>query len=263
MKTSKNYTKLTDKEKKQLIYDLYYNNNMSYAVIAEKYGTYPNRIRRDAKKFNIKPRNKSQAQKNALETGTIKHPTQGKLRTEEEKDKIGMSMYNHWKDIDDDERESRREKSRDNWFKIGDDKRKQIADKATEAVREASVKGSKLEHFLLEALINDGYKVDFHKEQTLANTRLQIDLFLTTMNIAIEVDGLSHFAQVWGQKSLDRNKRADAKKTGLILGKGWKIVRIKHDKDFSKAYAKILYSKLIGAINELNTTNKTNLEITE
>ena len=73
---------------------------------------------------------------------------------------------------------------------------------------------------------------------------MQIDLFLPTLNIAIEVDGPSHFKPVWGQENLKRNKGYDNKKTGLILGKGLVLIRIKQTKDFSKARAQTIYSTL-------------------
>ena len=60
--------------------------------------------------------------------------------------------------------------------------------------------GPKLEHYILQSLIKDGYKVDFHKEQVLSNTKLQIDLFLPTMNVAMRL--MDHLiCSVWGSIS--------------------------------------------------------------
>ena len=70
MKTSpRSYNKLSDADKLTLINKLYIENKNSFADIAIMYGTYANKIRRDAKKFNIEIRDKSEAQKNALKTG--------------------------------------------------------------------------------------------------------------------------------------------------------------------------------------------------
>lgn len=102
--------------------------------------------------------------------------------------------------------------------------------------------------------MNDGYKVDFHKEQMLLNTKLQIDLFLPELNVAIEVDGPSHFLPVWGEDALQRNIKYDNKKSGLILGKGLVLIRIKQLSDFSPTRAKLLYEQLIA--NLLNIKNK-------
>lgn len=132
---------------------------------------------------------------------------------------------------------------------------------ANQAVRQSSKKGSKLEHFLLENLIADGYKVEFHKEQLLANTKLQIDLFLPTMSIAIEVDGPSHFLPVWGQDTLAKNQKYDKKKTGLIIGKGLKLIRIKQIHDFSKSRAALVYEQLTQAITAIQNSNNRSIEI--
>jgi very-short-patch-repair endonuclease len=67
---------------------------------------------------------------------------------------------------------------------------------------------------------------------------------LPNLNIAIEVDGPSHFLPVWGEDTLNKNKQYDNKKTGLILGKGLVLIRIKQTKEFSKARASILYDEL-------------------
>ena len=85
----KNYTKLSKTEKFDLLTDLYTVQQKSFADIAELCGTYANKIRRDAQALKITIRNKSEAQKNALETGKHKHPTKGSERSQRTKEKIG------------------------------------------------------------------------------------------------------------------------------------------------------------------------------
>jgi very-short-patch-repair endonuclease len=245
------YDDLSDSAKKDLICKEYENNNNSFRDIADKYDTYPNKIRRDAIKYKIHIRDKSAAQKNALNTGKVEHPTKGKERSELVKSKIGHGVMEAWEGLDDKELQSRKDKARHNWEKLSDDVKQNMLQQANIAVREASKKGSKLESFLLKSLISDGFRVDFHKEQTLSNTRLQIDLFMPTLNIAIEVDGVSHFEPVWGEDALKRNKGYDNKKTGLILGKGLVLIRVIQKKDFSKARAKVIYSELKEAIDNI------------
>jgi hypothetical protein len=75
------------------------------------------------------------------------------------------------------------------------------------------------------------------------------------MNIAIEVDGPSHFLPVWGDDALSRNKNYDSKKEGLIIGKGLLLIRIQQTKDFSKTRAELVYSRLLDVINGI--ANKT------
>lgn len=260
-----NYQTLSDKQKQDLLSKEYEVNNKSFKEIADIYGTYANKIRRDAIKYGIKIKDKSEAQKNALKTGKAIHPTKGTTRSEEVKNKIGTSVMNSWDKLDDATIQQRKEKARQNWENLSDDIKQNILHEANMAVREASKSGSKLEKFLLEKLLKDGFKVDFHKEQSLLNTKLQIDLFLPTLNIAIEVDGPSHFAPVWGDDNLKRNKGYDNKKTGLILGKGLVLIRIKQTKDFSKARAQNIYTSLKKHIDDIqkqfpNKDNR-NLEI--
>lgn len=238
------YDNLSDAKKKELIIKEYENNNKSFREIASENNTYANKIRRDAIRFKVNIKDKSVAQKNALKRGVSVHPTKGKQRPQETKDKIGNSVMESWENLDSAELDARKEKARQNWQNLSDDTKEYILKQANDAVRQASKTGSKLESFLLEKLLSDGYRVEFHKEQSLLNTKLQIDLFLPTLNVAIEVDGLSHFEPVWGEETLNRNKGYDNKKTGLILGKGLVLIRIKQVRDFSKARAQSIYDKL-------------------
>lgn len=245
------YEKLSDIEKKKMLITEYEKNNRSFQQIATDYGTYSNKVRRDAKKFNIKIRDKSEAQKNALENGTHKHPTKGKIRNEEVKAKIGLGVLNSWESMSDKEIDQRKLKAKKQWESLSEDKKQQMMSSANKAVRQSSKTGSKLEKFLLSALLKDGYRVEFHKEQLLSNTRLQIDMFIPSLNIVIEVDGPSHFLPVWGEQTLDRNIKYDNKKTGLILGKGYVLIRIKQTRDFSKTRGLLIYEDLLKTIRDI------------
>jgi len=257
------YNKLSEIDKKEIIEKLYAKENKSFADIAKKYHTYSNKIRRDAIRFKIKIRNKSEAQKNALDSGKHKHPTKGKKRSEKTKNKIGNSVLASWKRLPSTDLEKRKLKARKTWEAKPENEKQEILGLANKAVREASKTGSKLEKFLLKNLISGGYKVDFHKEQTLVNTKLQIDLFVPSIGTAIEVDGPSHFIPVWGKEVLEKNKKYDNKKEGLIIGKGWNLIRIKQYKDFSKARGLIIYTELREALENirLNQIKRTSITI--
>jgi len=259
----KNYANLNDKQKKDLIQKHYVQEMLSFAVIAAKYNTYANKVRRDAVKYNIDIRDKSQAQKTALDKGRHTHPTKGKKRSEKEKQNIGLGVMKAWENIDAEELKRRQDKARSNWNKLSPQEQKNILQKANSAVRLSSSIGSKMELYLLEQLIADGYRVDFHKEQTLVNTKLQIDLFLPTMGIAIEVDGPSHFEPVWGEDALEKNQKYDNKKNGIILGKGLALIRIKQSKDFSKTRANVIYQELKHKIETIKTSKDKYIEIGE
>lgn len=255
----KSYDEMTDSEKKRILTQEYEQNQLSFGAIGDKYKTYANKVRRDAIKFKIPIRNKSEAQKTALQSGRHNHPTKGQARPDEVKEKIGAAVLNAWDSLSDAELERRKQTARDNWNKLSEDEKAAMLKKANQAVRESSDIGSKLELYLLEGLIGEGFKVEFHKEQVLVNTKLQIDLFLPTMNIAIEVDGPSHHAPVWGEDVLQKNIKYDTKKNGLLVGKGISLIRIKQNKDFSRARAKLVLDKLLAIINKFeNTTQRPN-----
>ena len=252
----KKYESLSDTEKLDLITKYYINQKLSFGDVAKTLGTYPNKIRRDAKKLNVEIRNKSDAQKNALNSGKHKHPTKGTIRDNETKTKIGLQVLNSWASLSEAELQVRKQKSKAQWDSMTEDEKANMRQAANSAVRNTSKHGSKLEKFLLNRLINDGYRVDFHKEQLLSNTKLHIDLFIPTMNLAIEVDGPSHFQPVWGDDALAKNKKYDVKKNGLLIGKGVKLIRIRQTKDFSNARAILLYDKLINAIKQINNSQE-------
>jgi len=255
------YESLSDQQKENLLRKEYEVGLKSFRDIADEHGTYANKVRRDAIKFKINIRDKSVAQKNALKTGRSQHPTQGKERSEETKNKIGTGVMTSWENLDDETLEKRKEKARQNWESLPEEVKENILHEANTAVRQASKTGSKLELFLFNTLLQDGYVVEFHKEQNLLNTKLQLDLFLPKLNIAIEVDGPSHFAPVWGEDTLKRNKGYDNKKTGLILGKGLALIRVKQSKDFSKARATVIYRELLKSIELIQNSKNKNIEI--
>lgn len=259
--SSQKYNDLSDKDKMKYLEKYYAQDGLSFADIALKFDTYPNKVRRDAKKLGIKIRDKSEAQINALNSGKHKHPTKGIKRDQSVKDKIGLSVMKSWEDMSDKELQQRKKKSKLAWEKMDHNQKANIIASANQAVRLSSKTGSKLEKFLLTKLLADGFLVEFHKEQILSNTKLQIDLFLPTMNIAIEVDGPSHFLPVWGEDALAKNQKYDKKKTGLIIGKGLSLIRIKQLNDYSKTRALIVYQNLLNAIETITTSNSKTIEI--
>ena len=255
------YNDLTDDQKKDFLKQKYEVEQKSFGDIAKDVGTYSNRIRRDAIKLNINIRDKSEAQKNALSSGKTQHPTKGKTRPIKVKEKIGLSVLESWQNLDETELTERKNKARANWNNKSEDEKQNMLKQANAAVREAGKTGSKLEKFILKQLLSSGYSVEFHKEQSILNTKLQIDLFVPKINTAIEVDGPSHFEPVWGDDTLKRNKKYDNKKTGLIIGKGLFLIRIKQMKDFSYARGLIVFDQLIQILKDIENNKLTNNKV--
>lgn len=166
-----------------------------------------------------------------------------------------------WGNISESELKRRSELAKLNWDKLSDDEKQIRFEKANVAVRQTSKTGSKLEKFLLAGLLKNGYRVEPHKEQILSNTKLHIDLFLPQLSIAIEVDGPSHFEPVWGEEALQRAQDYDNKKTGLLIGKQIRLIRVKQKKDFSKSRASIIFSRVVGAIEDIQNQGQNYIEI--
>lgn len=220
--------------------------------IAEELNTYPNKIRRILKSLGEPIRNKSDAQKAALESGRHSHPTKGTKRNKATKEKISESVYNYWQNMSDDERERRAELAKEQWDKMSEAEKARLREEAAKAIRVASKEGSKLEKFLRDSLTEAGFPVIFHKTGLIPSDSLEIDLFIPTLNVAIEVDGPAHFLPIWGQDRLKKHLTADAKKAGLLLGHGYILIRIKHTRtNISEKYKRDVLSKLLTALNKI------------
>ena len=218
----------------------------SFAEIANDLGTYSNKVRRAAIQLGIQPRSKSQAQSLALKHGRIEHPTEGKKRDESVRHKIADGVATYWSEMGEEEYNSRVQKAKEQWQNMSEKDRQDLMKAASEGVRRASVNGSKMENFVLNKLRSLGYVVQFHRKGLLSNERLEVDLFLPELKTVIEIDGPSHFLPLWGEESLARNLKADAQKTGLLITRGFAIIRVKHiSKHVSEKQMRDLTEKII------------------
>ena len=230
---------------------LYQDLGWSTYEIADSMKTYPNKIRRILNKNGVPLRNSSTAQKNALKKGRAQHPTEGKKRSQETKDKISESQGDVWDSLSDEEKEYRSKIGKDSWEQKSDEDKARLIAQAQDAVRESSRTGSKLEHFLLSELGKRKLRVEFHKEHWLKNQNLQVDLYLPEYRSAIEVDGPSHFKPVWGQENLEKNIKADQQKTGLILGSGLVMIRIKQTQSLTQRYMRNTLQRLLTLLGKI------------
>tara|TARA_R110000824_G_scaffold10866_1_gene47588 strand:+ start:74941 stop:75708 length:768 start_codon:yes stop_codon:yes gene_type:complete len=237
----------TDKD----IVKLYNSGNYSTYELAEKFETYPNKIRRILRKNGVALRSKSAAQKNALKKGRASHPTKGKTQSDATRRKISDSQGKIWDDMSEEDRQKRSDNGKDAWNQKSEEEKNQLIRKAQDAIRESSKIGSKMERFLLQRLTEEGFRVDFHKDHWLKNQQLQVDLFIPSLRAAIEVDGPSHFKPVWGMDNLIKNQRADRQKTGLILENGLVMIRIKQEKKLSQRYQREVEHRLFGLLKRI------------
>ncbi len=245
------YSSLEDSQKKNLLNDLYNDHQLSWAEIAKLCGTYANKVRRDAKKLEIKSRDKSEAQKSALQSGRHSHPTKGTKHTEETKIKISESVAEDWDKMTKAQRDKKREEAKKKWDEKSEEEIRKFRQAAGDGVRRAAKEGSALEHFLLNELIAAGYKIEFHKKQWVGRENLEIDLYFPELNVALEVDGPSHFKDIWGADNLAKNKQRDNEKSGLLLARGCVILRVRQEKALSNKYKRDILASVLEALQQI------------
>ena len=143
IKKASKYNKLSLEDKSKLISELYHERGYSYELIAQTCNTYKNKIRRDAIKLKIPARNKSQAQKNVLESNRAPHPTKGTKRNEETKIKISEKIAENWANLSEKDLETRKQIGRNRWDSMTEIERTEFHRKAGDAIRLTVKYGSK------------------------------------------------------------------------------------------------------------------------
>lgn len=239
---------------KEYLEEEYLNKKRSFGDIAKEHSTYANAIRRLAHKYEIPIRDKSQAQAAALSSNRHQHPTKGKKRSEAVKLAISEKMAASWQNISDEEYDRRVENSRKQWEAMPEEEKKNIQKLAIEAVRRTAKEGSQLEKFLAQHLKDENILIEFHRKGFVANQNLEVDILLPANNIAIEVDGPSHFLPIWGEESLQKTMRADNDKNGLLLMYNIDVIRIKqYKKNLSMRDMRDIADRVVAKVKSLLT----------
>jgi very-short-patch-repair endonuclease len=245
-----NYTSLSNNERIDVLKTEYTLNKKSIRRIAEELGVGSTTIKRDLGRFGIPIRDKSEAQSNALATGVHKHPTKGTERDAETKAKISDKQFEVWKNAD---KQERSEIGKKVWDNLGIVKQQEIRKKGHKALREATLHGSKLEKHLQVVLAENGYGIIFHQERSLGDTRLQVDLMIPSLGVAIEVNGVSHQENVWGDKSFARTKSADHTKKNLLLQYGYTYIIVWSGSNLSQKRKRMLTERLLDALTKVKS----------
>lgn len=205
-----------------------YDNNHSVREIAEIMDTYPNKILREFKKIGKEVRSKTDSAKVACNKGRIKPPMLGKKRTQAEKDNIAEQQIKRWKNMSDEDLEEFKQGAKERWETESVEQKLNRQKKAGEALKRASIEGSKAEKFLYEQLTRSGYDVIIHKTGLIPGQKFEVDLYLPSMKVAIEIDGPQHFLPVYGEMNLHRNIKYDTIKNGALLSRGICVIRVKY-----------------------------------
>lgn len=229
---------------------LYNEEDHSTYEIAKELKTYPNKIRRTLKKYGYSLKDRSDAQRVALQKGRSSHPTAGKNRTTEERIKISSSLVDYWEEMSDKERKRRIKQAKTNWKNMSLEQKESMRSKGIAAIRMAATEGSKLEKFLQGRLQNEGYSVRMH-ELIIPAENLEIDLYISSLKTIIEVDGPSHFLPIWGEDKLQKQVNADLRKSGALLSKGYVVIRVRSLGHESLSKKEELISKVIKQLKNI------------
>ena len=244
------------------LHRLYVDEGWSTVQIAKQYDIYfadgkPNApaVQRMLDRANISQRNKSVAQKMALEMGTAQHPTEGRERTVQERVKIGASISEGYKELTDAQKKKRTRGLRDFW----NDKDKTEEQIETRRKIGAKLKLTTLEGTLLEKAIANhltglGYTVDIHVKECFGNTNLEADIIVSggkkghKISAIIEIDGPRHYDATFMNKGIAKLAEtitADNKKNGMVLNmSGVWMIRILYDFGGEVTYIRATLEKI-------------------
>ncbi len=97
-----------------------------------------------------------------------------------------------------------------------------------------------------------GYDVIFHKKGLIPNENMEVDLFVPGIKTAIEIDGPAHFLPIWGEESLQKHIRADAEKAGMLINRGYVVLRVKNlIKNISQKRMRDILNQVIGELSKI------------
>lgn len=236
--------------------DQYAAQNKSSYAIAEELNVNQSRVYRAIKKLGI-TRDASEAQKVSLKENRRKHPTEGKKRTDAERLAISAGKENFLNNLSTEDREEYLGKlsdaSKSYWETVPAEERQAIMKENQKRVRQTARHGSKLERLVWNTLAQAGFvDANPHQKGLIPNNRLEVDIWVPSIRTAIEIDGPSHFKPIYGEDKLRKTQQQDREKSGLILGTGYTMIRIKCIKNKpSQIQLSRLCQELVDALNKI------------
>lgn len=228
-----------------------YLNKKSPAQIAEELGTYTNKIRRTMLSLGLPTRNKSEAQKQALEQNRSKHPTKGIVMSGKIKAKVSATQHKRWAQMSEEEKAKRSDIHREIWNKKTPEELADMRKKANIGLRKSAEFGSRNERALAGFLVSKGFAVQVHRKHSLANENLEVDIYLPQLRIAIEIDGVGHYEPIFGDEVLARTKKSDDEKNALLLTTKHVVIRVKHVGEHSMYYTNALNEAVLKEVEKV------------
>jgi very-short-patch-repair endonuclease len=154
------------------------------------------------------------------------HPTKNKKIDEDTKHKISKTQVKRWENLSEAKLNIFKQKAKERWDSMSPEAQYELHRKAGQKLRQASIEGSAAEKYLYSVLQKHGYDVIMHKKGI--GGEYEVDLFIKDLNIAIEIDGPQHFLPIFGNDVLQKNIKYDSVKNGLLLSKGYFVIRVKY-----------------------------------
>ena len=205
----------------------YVQEKQSTVDIAKLAGCYPEQVRRTLKKYNIPVRTKSKASRNFYANGG-ENSRKGYEFSPEEKEQASLSAKNFWlSDDSEPAREKISQASQQMWSEKSDSEKRATVERLHQACREAAKNGSKAQRKVAEILAKKyKYKVLTSVTELVGIGELEVDIALPKQGIIIEIDGITHFEDVYSDNRYERAQEADARKNDIMIGAGWSVIRV-------------------------------------
>ena len=244
---------LDNTEYTNILRQMYLEENKSSCEIASLLSKNVRVVQRHIKSLGL-TRSHSESQKNAIKSGRTKPPMEGRTHKEESKLRIGQGNAEAWKNASDERKSKMSEQSKELWKSRSDSEQTLFDMKSRATIVKTARQGSKLERFLYEELKKDGYLIEIHKKHLFNKVKMHIDLLLPKNNVAIEIDGVSHYKPIYGADVLAKTQFADNEKNSILLKLGFNLLRIRVGKrNLSKTLAHDVLEWIKKQLVELQT----------
>jgi len=222
-----------------------FESGLSTYKVAEQLGCSQSYICKFMKNYNkknptnpIHVRDKSEAQKAFIEKNG--HQRIGTTHSDESKAAISTKMGDFFESDKGTEVKKRiAEGRKEAWEGMSKAEQAENLTKMRTANRESMKigEGSKFENYVAEELRKVGYILE-QRTQNYTPGQLEVDIAIPDLKIAVEVDGPTHFTELYGPERLKRAKANDELKNGQLTTGGWDLLRIQ-DKSASLSPVRI------------------------
>jgi len=116
----------------------------------------------------------------------------------------------------------------------------------------AGINRSKLELYL-ETRLRSICDFELFFNNTVVLDGLELDIWIPSINMAFEINGITHYAPIFGKKKFDRTKKSDDKKLLLCKQKGIELVTIDcRSKKFTYSYGEKILQLIVSKFQTSN-----------